>query len=149
VKYRFVNEHRREHTVQLMCHVHKVSPSGFYEWGDAARGRRQPYFIRASEAPLLAFAGLWERWRTADGQTLETCVIVTTDANAALAAIHDRMPLLVGRAEQAVWLDARRGVAEVAALLARSPALTVRPVTTAVNDPLNDEETLLDPAPDA
>lgn len=126
-----------------------IAASGFYEWGDAVRGHRQPYFIRASEAPLLALAGLWERWRAADGQALETCVIVTTGANAALAPIHDRMPVLVGRAEQALWLDARRGAAEVAAFAARTPELTVQPVTTAVNDPRNDAESLLDPAPDA
>jgi len=121
-----------------------IAASGFYEWGEAGHGRRRPFFVRASAEPLLAFAGLWERWRGADGQPLETCVIVTTAANGTLAAIHERMPVLVPHANQALWLDPRSSVADVARLAA--PALDVWPVSTAVNDPRHDDETLIAPA---
>jgi putative SOS response-associated peptidase YedK len=55
-----------------------IPASGFYEWSEPQGGRKRPYFIRPSSEPLLALAGLWERWRTPAGEKLETCVIVTT-----------------------------------------------------------------------
>ncbi len=126
-----------------------IPASGFYEWSEAVGGRKRPHFIEPGEEPLLALAGLWERWRTPAGDRLETCVIVTTDANAQLAPIHDRMPLLIPRDAHAVWLDPRSSVADVAKLAERPPALAVRPVSFAVNDPRNDDETLIAPADEA
>jgi putative SOS response-associated peptidase YedK len=121
-----------------------IAANGFYEWGEPSPGRRRPFFVRASDEPLLALGGLWERWRGADGEPLQTCVIVTTDANATLAPIHERMPVLVSRADQALWLDPRSSPADIAALV--TPALDVWPVSTAVNDPRRDDETLIEPA---
>jgi len=120
-----------------------IPASGFYEWGEAERGRKRPYFIAAAREPLLALAGLWERWRTPAGDRLETCVIVTIEASPELAAIHDRMPLVVPRAAQATWLDPRTSIAEVAGLAREMPALEIRRVGLAVNDPRNDDETLI------
>ncbi len=125
-----------------------IAASGFYEWGDTQQGRRRPYFIRASGAPLLALAGLWERWRGAEGAPLETCVIVTTDAHATLAPIHDRMPVLVAREDFARWLDPRTTLADVTALAMRAPPLATWPVALAVNDPRNDEAALIEPVPE-
>jgi len=59
-----------------------IPASGFYEWSEPQGGRKRPYFIRPGSEPLFALGGLWERWRTPEGEKLETCVIVTTDANA-------------------------------------------------------------------
>jgi putative SOS response-associated peptidase YedK len=125
-----------------------IPASGFYEWSDAKGGPKRPHFIRASSDPLLALAGLWERWRTPSGDRLETCVIVTTDATQQLAPIHGRMPLLVPRAAHAVWLDPRSGLADVAALVRAVPPLETRPVGLAVNDPRNDGPALIEPAAD-
>ena len=99
--------------------------------------------------PLLALAGLWERWRTPSGEKLETCVIVTTDANAQLAPVHDRMPLLIPRDAQALWLDPRSSLDDVLKLAERPPALEVHAVGFGVNDPRNDDETLIAPVADA
>jgi putative SOS response-associated peptidase YedK len=122
-----------------------IPASGFYEWGVDAAGKKQPFFARPRSEPLLAIAGLWERWRTPSGEPLETCVIVTTDANATLAPIHDRMPVLLARAAQNVWLDARSDVATITELAARGPELETWPVGTAVNDPRNDDERVIVP----
>jgi len=119
--------------------------SGFYEWSEPKGGRKRPYFVRASAEPLLALAGLWERWRAPSGETLETCVIVTTNATEKLAPIHDRMPLLVPRAAHAVWLDPRNSLAKIGDLAGAAPPLEVRPVGFAVNDPRNDDATLVAP----
>ena len=122
-----------------------IPASGFYEWGVDAAGKKQPFFVRAREEPLLALAGLWERWRGPGGDPLETCVIVTTDAGPSLAAIHDRMPVMLTRAGQDVWLDATTPVATIAELAANGPELDVWPVGSAVNDPRNDDERLIAP----
>jgi putative SOS response-associated peptidase YedK len=122
-----------------------IPASGFYEWSEPVGGRKRPHFIRPTDEPVLALAGLWERWRSPAGDKLETCVIVTTDANAQLAPIHDRMPLLIPRDAFALWLDPKSGVEDVAQLAAAAPALDARPVSLAVNDPRKDDETLIVP----
>lgn len=126
-----------------------IPASGFYEWSAPKDGRKRPYFIRPRSEPLIALAGLWERWRTPEGEKLETCVIVTTDANAQLAPIHDRMPLLIPRDAQALWLDPRSTVDDMLKLAARPPALEANPVGFGVNDPKNDDETLIAPVAEA
>jgi putative SOS response-associated peptidase YedK len=71
---------------------------GFYEWqGD--KGARTPFVVRPYDGGMLAFAGVWQEWR---GQP--TCAIVTCDANATLAPIHDRMPVIVAPDDFALWL---------------------------------------------
>jgi putative SOS response-associated peptidase YedK len=122
-----------------------IAASGFYEWAQLAGGKtKQPYFVRARAEPLLAFAGLWERWRGGGTDApLETCVIVTTAANDALAPIHDRMPVMLTRAAQSVWLDPTSSVATIAELAAPGPEVEAWAVGTAVNDPRNDDERVL------
>jgi putative SOS response-associated peptidase YedK len=126
-----------------------IPASGFYEWSEPQGGRKRPHFIRPAAEPLLALAGRWERWRTPTGEKLETCVIVTVDANAQLAPIHDRMPLLIPRDAHALWLDPGSSVADVAALAERPPPLEAHPVGFGVNDPKNDDETLIAPVAEA
>jgi putative SOS response-associated peptidase YedK len=125
-----------------------IPASGFYEWGVDAAGKKQPFFIRPRGEPLLAIAGLWERWRPKDGQSggpLETCVIVTTEANALLAPIHDRMPVLLSRGAQEVWLDPSSSVAAITEVAAQGPELETWAVGSAVNDPRNDDERVIAP----
>ena len=125
-----------------------ISASGFYEWAQLESGKKQPYFVRARSEPLLAFAGLWERWRGGGSEPpLETCVIVTTAANETLAPIHDRMPVMLTRPAQDVWLDPTSTVATIAELAARGPELEAWAVGAAVNDPRNDDERVLTPQP--
>lgn len=122
-----------------------IPANGFYEWSGPIGGKKRPYFVSPSVDPLLAFAGLWERWRAPTGETLETCVIVTTAATPELARIHDRMPLLVPPGAQALWLDPRSKLEQVAALGVAPPSLDVRAVGFAVNDPRKDDSTLIEP----
>ncbi len=79
-----------------------IPTDGFYEWqaGQKTSGPKRPYFVRAKRdasgyAPPLAFAGLWETWTGPNGEEIDTAAIITTTANRALAAIHDRMPVFV------------------------------------------------------
>jgi len=81
-----------------------IPGSGWYEWA-AAPGRKIPYyFTRRDQAPC-SFAGLWESWKSPEGEVVETCSILTTGANEILASIHDRMPVLLAPGDFGLWLD--------------------------------------------
>jgi putative SOS response-associated peptidase YedK len=128
-----------------------VPADGFYEW--APRGDfRQPFWIAPTDGAPLGFAALWERWQAPDGAPLETCALLTTAANAAIAELHPRMPVVLAPDAYAPWLapDAR-DVDALSALLGPLPddALAFHPVGTRVNRVDVDEPGLLEPVPDA
>ena len=91
-----------------------IVADGFYEWQKLG-ARKQPFFIALADRRPFAFAGLWERWAGEGGEPVESCTILTTTANEAIAPIHDRMPVILDREHHGVWLD--RGVTDAAALL--------------------------------
>jgi putative SOS response-associated peptidase YedK len=70
-----------------------VPADGFYEWSDTRP--RRPFFVRPKAGGPIAFAGLWETWTGPNGEEVDTAAIVTTRSNRSLAAIHDRMPVIV------------------------------------------------------
>jgi putative SOS response-associated peptidase YedK len=80
-----------------------VLADGFYEWRGSA-GRRMPYRFELEGRRPFAMAGLWESWTHSEGGVLETFAIITTDANAAVAPIHHRMPAIIPPAAYPVWL---------------------------------------------
>jgi putative SOS response-associated peptidase YedK len=71
-----------------------IPASGFFEW--QARGKhKQPYFISARDGTPLSFAGIWGTWLAEDtGETIDSCAIITTECNALMQPIHDRMPVI-------------------------------------------------------
>ena len=98
-----------------------VPATGFYEWTGPA-GAKQPHLIRPRDGRLLALAGLWEHWLGADGSEIETMAILTVEANRTVAAIHDRMPAILGDGDVERWLDCRSGSSvEVQDLLRPAP----------------------------
>jgi putative SOS response-associated peptidase YedK len=72
-----------------------VLAAGFYEWKARADGKI-PHFIRLVSGRSMSFAGLWERWRSPEGPLVSTCTIITTAPNDFMAALHDRMPVILG-----------------------------------------------------
>ena len=91
----------------------------FYEWS-GPKGKRLKHRITLPEEPLFALAGLWEWWRdpaTPEGPGVETYTIITTEANSAIAPLHDRMPVILRAALYDAWLDPARTEEETAALL--------------------------------
>jgi putative SOS response-associated peptidase YedK len=93
-----------------------IPASGFYEWQKTGAGRKQPYFIRPCEGGLFAFASLWERWHDPRGEAVETCTIVTTEANELMRPLHERMPVILDPASEGVWLDPRSSAEALRAL---------------------------------
>lgn len=120
---------------------------GYYEWQAGAAGR-QPYLIRRVDRAPFALAGLWERWQGPDGTVIESCAILTTTANARVAPVHDRMPVILSAAGYAPWLDpALREPDRLLPLLAPAPAngWELFPVSRRVNNPRHDGPELIEP----
>jgi putative SOS response-associated peptidase YedK len=130
-----------------------IPTEGFYEWrappGDARGGRKQPYLIRRADGQPFTMAGLWETWRgEGEDGMIRSCTIVVTDANAVVAPIHDRMPVILAEDDHKQWLDpANHDTDALRRLLkpATPEGWTTHPVGTAVNNPRNDDPTLLEP----
>jgi putative SOS response-associated peptidase YedK len=124
-----------------------VPADGFFEWEDIGAGR-QPHWLGLEAGLPFGMAGLWERWQAGDGRVVESCTVLTTDATAPVARIHDRMPLVIPQKLLADWLDTRQDPAAVVeAALARSPGFVSHPVATHVNDVRNDDPSCVKPAP--
>jgi len=118
-----------------------IPADGFYEWQQTGPKRKQPYSIGMADDGLFAFAGLWDRWKDPAGKLIESCTILTTEANALLRDIHDRMPVILRPEDYDLWLDP--GIADparVIELLRPFDARLMRtyPVSTTVNRVEND-----------
>jgi len=130
----------------LCCRRCLVPADGFYEWQQGpggANGKKQPFYIHRPDGRPFAFAGLWETWTDSTAHlTIESCTIVTTEANRALRELHERMPVVLAPADYALWLDS--GVSEpgrLQHLLAPcgEDELVAEPVSTHVNRVANDD----------
>jgi putative SOS response-associated peptidase YedK len=84
-----------------------IPASAFYEWQKTGARSKQPYCIRPRDGGLFALAGLWERWHDPHGEQVETCTILTTEANDLIRSLHDRMPVILDPSAEALWLDPR------------------------------------------
>jgi putative SOS response-associated peptidase YedK len=124
-----------------------ILATGFYEW--QVQGRtKQPMWIGLQSRRPFAFAGLWEHWKPAEGESLETCTIITTEPNDLMAPIHNRMPVILAPASYDQWLDPTFQQAETLKALLRpfpSEELTAYPVSTLVNNPRHDAPQYLEP----
>ena len=90
--------------------------TGWYEWVDQGGKRKQPYFIRAEDdANPIMFAGLWSRWTDAEGKSVATYTVVTTESMGEVRRIHDRQPQVLPPGAWSTWLQAPAG--EATALL--------------------------------
>lgn len=119
-----------------------IPADGFYEW-KREKGKKQPYLIRRKDNGLLAFAGLWEKWRMSApepfedyrlGDIVETCTILTMEANEAVSPIHHRMPVILDPDAFDPWLAGN------SVPLAACPpdGLEIYPVSTWVNSAGNE-----------
>ena len=123
-----------------------VVADGFYEWLKVGKDR-VPMRVSLSSGEPFAFAGLWETWRSPDGQPVASCTIITTTPNAVMEPVHNRMPVILPRDAEGVWLDATgaHSTAELKELLApyAGPDLEVYEVSKLVNSPRNDTPEVL------
>jgi len=119
-----------------------VVADGFYEWQPQEnKKQKQPFYFRLSDGEPFAFAGLWEHWQDATGEEIESCTVLTTEANDLMRPIHNRMPVILEAKNYDLWLDPEGTKPEVLQpLLHPYPPeeMTAYPVSTVVNKPVND-----------
>jgi putative SOS response-associated peptidase YedK len=126
----------------LKCRRCLIPADAFYEWKRVDKSK-QPYCFEVNEGELFAFAGIWDRWKNASGNAVETCSILTTAPNAVTAVVHDRMPVILDLDSYDLWLDpGMKNVGLVSELLKPCNATIMRsyPVSTRVNQVVNDDE---------
>ena len=126
-----------------------IPAQAFYEWQRTENGAKQPYAIARRDGETLALAGLWEGWRSPEGEVLRSFAIIVTAANATTAPIHDRMPVIVEPPDWPLWLGETEGDATSLLHPAAEDVLRVWPVSTRVNRPANNAADLLAPLPAA
>lgn len=125
-----------------------VPATGFFEWKRDGDGK-VPHFIHLPDEPLFAFAGLYDTWRDPNGQTVQSYCIITTEPNAVMAPIHNRMPAILRREDEDEWLDPENTEPErLLSLLRPYPAhaMAAYPVSRMVNSPANDAPGVLERA---
>jgi putative SOS response-associated peptidase YedK len=118
-----------------------IVADGFYEWQRAGK-RKTPHLIRMRDDRPFGFAGLWELWEGPDHSAVESCTILTTEANDLVRPIHDRMPAIIAPADYDRWLDPAVADADALMPLLRpyaSEPMTAYAVSPLVNSPANDE----------
>jgi len=123
-----------------------VPAQGFYEWKKFGRAR-EPWLVRLAGGRTFAFAGLWDRWKGGEAGPLESCALITTAANALVAKVHGRMPVILDRAGYEAWLDPDAREADLQALLRPFPpeAMEAFPVSPRVNSTAVDDADLARP----
>ena len=118
-----------------------IPADGFYEWKQTEKKTKQPYFIGLKNEEPFAFAGLWEHWESRDGSAIDSCTIITTEANDLLRNVHDRMPVILHEPDYDRWLDPKLPNRDTLQfLLVPYPAaeMSFFPVSTLVNNARNE-----------
>jgi len=124
-----------------------VVADGFYEWAEV-NGAKQPHYFQLKDGSPFAFAGLWERWSKGE-KPIESCTLLTTEANDVVSLVHDRMPIILELKNYGGWLDPQRQrLEDVSAILRPFPAerMVAYPVGRWVNDPRHDDPRCVEPA---
>jgi putative SOS response-associated peptidase YedK len=124
-----------------------IPASGFYEWKREAK-QKQPFYIHPRDEELFSFAGLWECWHDAEGEIIESCAVITTEANELMRPIHDRMPVILDSEGEDEWLNPRSEPASLRALLVpfASDQMDAYPVSTWMNNARNEGAKCIEPA---
>lgn len=123
-----------------------IPATGFYEWAKTSDGKKQPYYFHLRDGSTFAFAGLWERWESAEQKIVESCALITTAANELVRKYHDRMPVILAPTDFDAWLDSRNPHPET--LLKPYPvdAMEAYPVSKLVNKPESEGPVCIQPA---
>lgn len=123
-----------------------VLSSGFYEWQERPRGPKQPYRIYRPDDPAFAFAGIWEL--APNGEQPDTVTILTTEANELVEPIHERMPVILPRDAEDRWLSGDPAQREALCRPYQGEDLDAYTISRAVNQPSNDDPSIIEPTDD-
>lgn len=121
-----------------------IPSDGFYEW-QGERGSKQPYRVYLKDNEPFAMAGIWNRWEE-NGESLETVAILTTEPNEVMEPIHDRMPVVLEPEDEEAWLTGSVDTALAACDPYDGDDMVAYEISTAVNNPGNEEENIIEPS---
>lgn len=124
-----------------------VPSSGFYEWKKTDEGKI-PYYIHLKNTPMFAFAGLYDIWIDSEGKEIKSYTIITTTPNSVVADIHDRMPVVMDKRDEDMWIDKEeKDIEKLLSLLTpyKGDDMEAYPVSKAVNKASNDNPDLIKP----
>jgi putative SOS response-associated peptidase YedK len=125
-----------------------IPADGFYEWRREG-GKKQPFFFRLRDERPFGFAGLWERWEGEAGEAINSCTILTTEANEVLRPVHERMPVILHPDDYELWLDVDARKRDLLKELLRPYAaeeMIGYPVSATINSPQNQGANLIEHA---
>jgi putative SOS response-associated peptidase YedK len=123
-----------------------IVTDGFYEWKKVEK-QKQPFYFRRSDCHPFAFAGLWEHWQSSEGDTIDSCTILTTEASDLMEPIHNRMPVILDEPDYDGWLSPTSKPDLLQALLRPHSAQGMEryPVSSQVNRSANDSPDCIQP----
>jgi putative SOS response-associated peptidase YedK len=129
-----------------------VPATGFYEWyepeSNVKRPPKTPYYFHLKEDTIFTFAGLYDIWRNKEGEELKSYTVVNTAANELMQKIHPRMPVILPKEAEKLWLDPDiKDEATLYKLLSPFSAdmMDMYQISTAVNSVSNDNPNLITP----
>jgi putative SOS response-associated peptidase YedK len=116
-----------------------IPADSFYEWKKMGADK-QPMRIMFKDEGIFSMAGLYDTWTAPDGQKVSTCTIITTTPNELMSGIHDRMPVILRREDEKLWLDKEQKAGDLQALLRPFTAeeMIAYPVSRIVGNVKND-----------
>lgn len=123
-----------------------IIADSFYEWRRTDEGK-QPMLIKMKSDEPFAFAGLWESWKSPDGKVINSCTILTTEANELMGTIHDRMPVILSKEGEKIWLDPKEHDPQVLGELLKPfnpQEMEAYEVSDAVNSPKHNGPELIE-----
>ena len=131
----------------MLQRTHCIIPaSGFYEWKQTAQSKKQPYYIHRADGKPIAFAGLWDIWKSDESAApIVSCTLITTDANSEMKFVHNRMPVILEPEHWKEWLNASKPEAGKLLKPSKDGALTLYSVSTKVNNPKNSQHDCIVP----
>lgn len=128
-----------------------VPADGFYAWKKVGKKTSIPYRLVTNDQELFSFAGIWEEFEDTEGNELHTFSIITTEANATAASVHERMPVIFSKEDEEIWLDNRSTEDDLMKILTPYPAdkISHYPVSPRINNTNTNVPSLIIPTPPA
>jgi putative SOS response-associated peptidase YedK len=128
-----------------------VPADGFYAWKKTGKKTMIPYRFVITDQDLFSFAGLWEEYEDTDGKEIHTFTIITTASNELVGSIYDRMPVILNKATEKIWLDPASTEEDLMGVLTAYPSgkVSLYSVSPRISDINADVPSLIIPAPPA